>query len=110
MHSVSCKNDQGYCDPTNSTQATIVWFPEKKLDQNVCRNVPGIVNNNKKIKSNQKRNTQVSIQNNYLKHKIQKILDEYEIGFDMKTRTTNGNSDDPKHYKPVSLQKTKDKQ
>ena len=23
-----CKNDQGYCDPTTSTQATIVWFPE----------------------------------------------------------------------------------
>ena len=24
----SCKNDQGYCDPTTRTQATIVWFPE----------------------------------------------------------------------------------
>ena len=23
-----CKNDQGYCDPTNRTQDTIVWFPE----------------------------------------------------------------------------------
>ena len=23
-----CKNDQGYCDPTTRTQATIVWFPE----------------------------------------------------------------------------------
>ena len=23
-----CKNDQGYCDPTARTQATIVWFPE----------------------------------------------------------------------------------
>ena len=23
------KNDQGYCDPTTRTQATIVWFPEK---------------------------------------------------------------------------------
>ena len=23
-----CKNDQGYCDPTTGTQATIVWFPE----------------------------------------------------------------------------------
>ena len=22
-----CKNDQGYCDPTTRTQATIVWFP-----------------------------------------------------------------------------------
>ena len=22
-----CKNDQGYCDPTTQTQATIVWFP-----------------------------------------------------------------------------------
>ena len=22
------KNDQGYCDPTSRTQATIVWFPE----------------------------------------------------------------------------------
>ena len=22
------KNDQGYCDPTTRTQATIVWFPE----------------------------------------------------------------------------------
>ena len=22
------KNDQGYCDPTPRTQATIVWFPE----------------------------------------------------------------------------------
>ena len=25
-----CKNDQGYCDPTTRTQATIVWFPEDK--------------------------------------------------------------------------------
>ena len=24
-----CKNDQGYCDPTTRTQATIVWFPEE---------------------------------------------------------------------------------
>ena len=23
-----CKNDQGYCDPTTRSQATIVWFPE----------------------------------------------------------------------------------
>ena len=23
-----CKNDQGYCDPMTSTQATIFWFPE----------------------------------------------------------------------------------
>ena len=23
-----CKNDQGDCDPTTRTQATIVWFPE----------------------------------------------------------------------------------
>ena len=23
-----CKNDQGYCDPTTRTQATVVWFPE----------------------------------------------------------------------------------
>ena len=23
-----CKNDQGYCDPTTRTKATIVWFPE----------------------------------------------------------------------------------
>ena len=23
-----CKNDQGYCDPTTRTHATIVWFPE----------------------------------------------------------------------------------
>ena len=23
-----CKNDQGYCDPTTRTLATIVWFPE----------------------------------------------------------------------------------
>ena len=23
-----CKNDQGYCDPTTRTQATIVWFAE----------------------------------------------------------------------------------
>ena len=23
------KNDQGYCDPTTRTQATIVWFPEE---------------------------------------------------------------------------------
>ena len=23
-----CKNDQGYCDPTTRTQATILWFPE----------------------------------------------------------------------------------
>ena len=23
-----CKNDQGYCNPTTWTQATIVWFPE----------------------------------------------------------------------------------
>ena len=23
-----CKSDQGYCDPTTRTQATIVWFPE----------------------------------------------------------------------------------
>ena len=22
-----CKNDQGYCDPTTRTQATIFWFP-----------------------------------------------------------------------------------
>ena len=25
---LTCKNDQGYCDPTTRTQATIVWFPE----------------------------------------------------------------------------------
>ena len=25
---LTCKNDQGYCDPTLRTQATIVWFPE----------------------------------------------------------------------------------
>ena len=24
-----CTNDQGYCDPTTRTQATIVWFPEE---------------------------------------------------------------------------------
>ena len=24
-----CKNDQGYCDPTTRTQATIVWFSEE---------------------------------------------------------------------------------
>ena len=24
-----CKNDQGYCDPTTRTQATIVWFREE---------------------------------------------------------------------------------
>ena len=23
-----CENNQGYCDPTTRTQATIVWFPE----------------------------------------------------------------------------------
>ena len=23
-----CKNDQGHCDPTTRTQATIVWFPK----------------------------------------------------------------------------------
>ena len=23
-----CENDQGYCDPTTRTQATIVWFSE----------------------------------------------------------------------------------
>ena len=23
-----CKNDQGYCDPTTRTQATIKWFPK----------------------------------------------------------------------------------
>ena len=23
-----CKNDQGYCDPTTRTQATVVWVPE----------------------------------------------------------------------------------
>ena len=23
-----CKNEQGYCDPTTRSQATIVWFPE----------------------------------------------------------------------------------
>ena len=23
-----CKNDQGYCDPTTRTHATIIWFPE----------------------------------------------------------------------------------
>ena len=23
-----CDNNQGYCDPTTQTQATIVWFPE----------------------------------------------------------------------------------
>ena len=22
-----CRNDQGYCDPISSTQATFVWFP-----------------------------------------------------------------------------------
>ena len=26
---LSCKNDQGYCDPTTRTQATIVWFAEE---------------------------------------------------------------------------------
>ena len=26
---LSCKNDQGYCNPTTSTQTTIVWFPEE---------------------------------------------------------------------------------
>ena len=26
---LSCKNDQGYCDPTTRTQATIIWFPEE---------------------------------------------------------------------------------
>ena len=25
---IPCKNEQGYCDPTTRTQATIVWFPE----------------------------------------------------------------------------------
>ena len=25
---LACKNDQGYCDPTTRTQATIAWFPE----------------------------------------------------------------------------------
>ena len=25
---IPCKNDQGYCDPTTRTQATIVCFPE----------------------------------------------------------------------------------
>ena len=25
---LTCKNDQGYCDPTTRTQTTIVWFPE----------------------------------------------------------------------------------
>ena len=25
---LSCKNDQGYCDPTTRTQAAIVWFPD----------------------------------------------------------------------------------
>ena len=24
-----CKNDQGYCDPTTRTHATIIWFPEE---------------------------------------------------------------------------------
>ena len=24
-----CKNEQGYCDPTTRTQATILWFPEE---------------------------------------------------------------------------------
>ena len=24
-----CKNDQGFCDPTTRTKATIVWFPEE---------------------------------------------------------------------------------
>ena len=25
---LTCKIDQGYCDPTTRTQATTVWFPE----------------------------------------------------------------------------------
>ena len=25
---LSCKNDQGNCNPTTRTEATIVWFPE----------------------------------------------------------------------------------
>ena len=24
-----CKNDQGFCDPTTRTQATIIWFPKE---------------------------------------------------------------------------------
>ena len=26
-----CKNDQGYCDPTTRTQATIVWVPRRHM-------------------------------------------------------------------------------
>ena len=26
---IPCKNDQGYCNLTTRTQATIVWFPEE---------------------------------------------------------------------------------
>ena len=33
-----CKNDQGYCDPTTRTQATIVWFPEDTW--NLIQNTP----------------------------------------------------------------------
>ena len=25
---LTCKNDQGYCDPATRSQARIVWFPE----------------------------------------------------------------------------------
>ena len=25
-----CKNEQGYCDPTTRTQATIVWFSVRR--------------------------------------------------------------------------------
>ena len=27
-HPYISQNDQGYCDPTSRTHATIVWFPE----------------------------------------------------------------------------------
>ena len=26
---LSCKIDQGYCDPPTRTKATIIWFPEE---------------------------------------------------------------------------------
>ena len=101
-----CKNDQGYCDPTTHTQATIVWFPEETCTVSFEESIPFEEVNPDQIRSdNTKFRNLHNIENNLTRFQIypetelackyekpiyktqySEILVEYKHGFDMNTR------------------------
>ena len=103
-----CKIDQGYCDPTTRTQATIVWFPEdtcttfqiakiharmiKFHEKYFIESIPyeqvnphDVENNLTRFQVFQETEVACKYSNSLFKTQCSEILVKYEKGFEMTT-------------------------